>query len=45
MELELFVKEHEINNVTFWGFKNQSELPKYYNDEDFLILPSGYGET
>ena len=26
----------------FLGFKNQSELPRYYNLSDFLVLPSKF---
>ena len=44
-EMKLFVKDHNLNNIHFSGFINQTELYKYYMSADFFILPSGYGET
>jgi len=44
-ELEKYAKEHNLKNVHFVGFKNQTELPKYYTLADIFILPSGLGET
>jgi len=44
-ELEKYIKEHNLSNVYFLGFKNQTELPKYYTLADILVLPSGAGET
>ncbi len=44
-ELEKYVKEHNLNNVIFTGFKNQTELSQYYTMADIFILPSGEGET
>ena len=44
-ELEKYVQEHNLKNVIFAGFKNQTELPEYYALSDFFVLPSGVGET
>ncbi len=44
-QLEKYVQENNIRNVHFVGFKNQTELPKYYILADILVLPSGAGET
>jgi glycosyltransferase involved in cell wall biosynthesis len=44
-ELEKYVKEHNLKNVHFAGFKNQTELPQYYAMADIFVLPSGEGET
>lgn len=44
-DLEKYVKERKIENVHFTGFKNQTELPKYYAMADIFVLPSGVGET
>ncbi len=44
-ELEKYVKEHNLKNVIFTGFKNQTELPQYYAMADIFVLPSGAGET
>ena len=38
--LEKYVKDKEIKNVIFAGFKNQTELPKYYKVADIFALPS-----
>jgi len=43
--LERHVQEYDIPNVHFVGFKNQTELPKYYVISDVFVLPSGEGET
>lgn len=44
-ELEKYTKEHDLGDVHFLGFKNQTELPQYYTVADVFILPSGPGET
>jgi len=44
-ELKEYVEEHQIGNVKFWGFQNQTELPHLYALGDIFVLPSGYGET
>ncbi|MBZ9572242.1 glycosyltransferase family 4 protein [Patescibacteria group bacterium] len=38
--LESYKKERNIKNVYFLGFKNQSELGKYYVVADIFVLPS-----
>ncbi len=37
-----FVKQNNLGNVYFAGFKNQSELPKCYSVADVFVLPSEY---
>jgi len=44
-ELEQYTKKQNIPDVYFEGFKNQTELPKYYTIADVFVLPSGVGET
>ncbi len=44
-ELEKYSEEHNLKNVHFAGFRNQTELPKYYAIADVFVLPSGPGET
>jgi glycosyltransferase involved in cell wall biosynthesis len=44
-DLEAYIAEHGVKAVTFWGFQNQTELPRFYADADVFVLPSGYGET
>jgi glycosyltransferase involved in cell wall biosynthesis len=39
------VETEKIPNVIFAGFKNQTELPLYYEAADIFGLPSGLGET
>jgi glycosyltransferase involved in cell wall biosynthesis len=39
-KLEQYVKEKRLSRVIFAGFKNQSELPKYYAMADIFVLPS-----
>ena len=43
--LERYSSEHNLKNVHFVGFKNQTELPLYYATSDVFVLPSGTGET
>jgi len=45
LSLEKYVNDKNINNVIFIGFKNQSEIAKYYTIADLFVLPSGIGET
>lgn len=40
-----FVRENKLNDVHFVGFKNQTEVGKYYAMADIFVLPSGIGET
>ena len=47
-ELEKELRELAVREnlrVHFAGFKNQSELPRYYTAADVLVLPSDGGET
>lgn len=44
-QLEKYVKDDNLQNVCFIGFKNQTALPKYYALADIFVLPSGLGET
>jgi glycosyltransferase involved in cell wall biosynthesis len=44
-KIENYVKEKGIKDVYLLGFKNQSELPKYYAIADIFVLPSSIGET
>lgn len=44
-ECEKFLEDHEIKSIKIWGFKNQLDLPKFYEAADIFVLPSGYGET
>lgn len=37
---ESYVKERNLQNIFFMGFKNQSELPKFYALADVFVLPS-----
>jgi len=39
-ELREFCRGFEMHNVYFEGFKQQSELPRYYSMADILVLPS-----
>ena len=43
--LEKYVLDKKILGVHFVGFKNQTEIGKYYSMADVFILPSGIGET
>lgn len=40
--LEEYRRQRNIPNVLFVGFKNQSELPRYYSIADMFALPSSY---
>jgi glycosyltransferase involved in cell wall biosynthesis len=45
LNLEKYTKEHNLKNVHFVGFKNQTEISKYYAMSDIFVLPSDVGET
>ena len=45
LDLEDYIAKYGVKGVTFWGFRNQTELPRFYDDADICVLPSGYGET
>lgn len=38
--LEAYTKDHNLKNVHFVGFKNQTELPNYFAIGDVFVLPS-----
>lgn len=40
--LEKHAQEKDIKNVFFLGFKNQSEISKYYAVADIFVLPSSF---
>jgi glycosyltransferase involved in cell wall biosynthesis len=39
-DLKSYVREHDLSDVHFVGFKNQSELPRYYAAADVFAFPS-----
>jgi len=41
-ELEVYTREHGIENVHFLGFINQREIPPHYAMSDVFVLPSVY---
>lgn len=38
--LKQYVQENQIPDVHFFGFRNQTELPKFYAIADIFVLPS-----
>ncbi|MCM8799417.1 MAG: glycosyltransferase family 4 protein [Candidatus Omnitrophica bacterium] len=38
--LKRYVSKYKIKNVFFFGFKNYSEIPKFYSISDVFVLPS-----
>lgn len=38
--LESFTREHALEGVRFPGFRNQSELPRFFDLADVFVLPS-----
>lgn len=40
LELKAYVAEHQLSNVYFFGFRNQSELPQFYAAADVFVFPS-----
>jgi glycosyltransferase involved in cell wall biosynthesis len=44
-EMEDYIGEHNLKDVYLTGFKNQSEVGKYFVASDVFVLPSGAGET
>ena len=38
--LEAFARKNNLENVYFFGFKNQSEMPLFYATSDIFVLPS-----
>jgi glycosyltransferase involved in cell wall biosynthesis len=45
LTLQQYAKEKGLSRVIFVGFKNQSELPKYYAVADIFVLPSSSKEV
>ena len=39
-QLQEYVALHALKDVHFFGFQNQSELPKFYASADVFVLPS-----
>ena len=39
-DLENYTATHKISNVHFVGFRNQTELPRYFGMGDVFVLPS-----
>lgn len=39
-EMEHYINREDLKNVYFTGFKNQSEISKYYSAADIFVLPS-----
>lgn len=44
-EMEDYIRANNLENVYLTGFKNQSEVGKYFSAADIFVLPSGAGET
>ena len=44
-QLEDYIKQKNLKDIYFVGFKNQTEISKYYLITDIFVLPSGIGET
>lgn len=44
-EIEEYIRKNNLMNVYITGFKNQSEVGKYFAASDVFVLPSGIGET
>lgn len=44
-KMEDFTRDNNLKNVFILGFKNQSEVSRYYSIGDIFVLPSTYQET
>ena len=44
-EMENYIAANNLVSVYLTGFKNQSEVGKYFSASDVFVLPSGAGET
>lgn len=44
-EMVEYISYNNLKNVFLTGFKNQSEVGKYFSASDIFVLPSGPGET
>lgn len=40
VNLKDYVRDHQLPDVHFFGFRNQSELPKFYSIADLFVFPS-----
>jgi glycosyltransferase involved in cell wall biosynthesis len=40
-EMEEYVRQSGLSNVIFAGFRNQTELPRFFSAADIFVLPSG----
>jgi glycosyltransferase involved in cell wall biosynthesis len=40
-ELECYVQKQNLSHVYFTGFRNQTELPRFFSMADIFVLPSG----
>jgi glycosyltransferase involved in cell wall biosynthesis len=38
--LELYAREHKLEDIYFVGFKNHTELPEFFSIADVFVLPS-----
>ncbi len=43
--LEVMARRLGLHKVCFLGFRNQTELSRYYHTADLLVLPSAHSET
>jgi glycosyltransferase involved in cell wall biosynthesis len=39
-DLKEYVRQQQLPDVHFFGFRNQSDLPKFYSAADVFVLPS-----
>lgn len=44
-DMEDYINHNNLKDVYLTGFKNQSEVGKYFAAADIFVLPSGAGET
>ena len=44
-KIESYIQKYSLKNVFLTGFKNQTEVGKYFASADIFVLPSGAGET
>lgn len=44
-EMEEYISKHNLKDIYLTGFKNQSEVGKYFVSADIFVIPSGAGET
>lgn len=41
-QLESYVERHHLKHIYLMGFRNQTELPRFYALADVFVLPSGF---